>query len=1690
MRRDQRILSLFGLWVAALLLAGSLAFSAEEQEAFDPGPVLEQNRAWLHPDVEHLESVRFVHRVEPVAVRERFAWRRDGTSLVEVLERQWVAEAVGRNWVTTPDGALHFFAPGSEYAAKEPLPDRGLDRYLHNHLMGTRTNFVALDWGWKPDAFTVRNVRRDEDGQLVVQLVPNDTKYTINAGAMFHTGSSASVRDLRIGWGELTIDPRSRRILREVDYSLEGKQVSEIEFLEWQSVGAGREVPLRIHLRFPERKNFDVDYRFQWRDEGLWILAAGTSGSEGEDPQREEIRDLAINRPVPALDTALARVERSRQRLLVAETPPTTIRLADVHGFELGKKVVLAEATDEGPSPVQSLLFTFPDEEGASRWPRLAAEMLLAEPVPRAESGAELLLTLLDKSGRPTQVHRAPMAALLNAERGLAELAQSVREHNALWLSPGEGIPKLSYTFHTGSKSKEISVDESTKDDDLFCGVRLALCWRAVVARPERHHAPVQFTGTLGGREVIVAAVAESTRLSWGHGLPRVGYGGYRSMSPERRLLVVEKDSCRPLVSCYGDVEIHFLNYVEVEPGVSAPLRIVVVCEDYRDDFRFQILDGRVWLFDRSYRDDEPRASVENVLLGGAAARVTANAPEDVPPVDQLERLDWGRIDERRGAWPVGPPLVSEIIARTRPWEHPSYKPLLETEIGTGGGEAEPLVRLLIDRPTFYKEIAFWTLTWLSPDAPPRVLPGPKTLEVAAYPVKLDERVAVNVSSGKDEPYWGGIHTRINSYTVGREDGDLKASVEILSVDKSREIWAPVAAALVDEEGRLLAAGSDAVQFTIHKGIYSTEETIRLGRPHGAEPAQVLLGLQAMVTSMPMGSRWGTFFHRGPWFSYEQLLAAEDPRVWGHGVRSLHTKLRDEGLERDDLGDWWREHDGKRREMLEPHLDQLHRLLRTADDAEAQAPLARIAGHSGDGRFSDDLAKLLDHGQAEVQDAAAVGLGLLGDARGLERLRPILRRPLPEDKKDYQARGEVESWHIDAALALAVIGSDETLRSLGDVLLETVEQLREEPAERGPKLAGPVGMAEIVIQVLGGAKTPLMVDYFKQVLQSEVGRKLAYLMCPHLSRLDDNDAVREIFLEGIRRGEVSFIRSAPRDPAMVEAVAEVVARPDLSYGAFRYTVRYLGRSDAPEATEALRHAFDERLFYENEDMRLELIEALAERGDHRGLSEGFERLAGAVDASTLPEETKAREKEERDRRGRVRDLVRLITGEFPVSVVAEYLRPRKDADEATVRLAVESVLKKSHRIEVAVTTPPQRFPESVVQLSHVDDTAEGTQSYGGTGFGVRFTRPEEATHVVTVELYASRYGHAQPPAEDFHIYLLDEDQKVIQDVAYPYARVERGGETWYTFATPPTEVPREFFVGLWFNAHPTRGIFVGKDTGAKKSHSYTGTPEAGYQSVGDTYNWMVRVRVAPRDVAERVAAEMPSAPVEPAIPAPLLAPAEDQATGREVLETLAEVNRYWLSGPPPAVRTYSYEFQLDGSPPKKIEVDTKRSGGGAARQGISYYSPIHHLTRDPAQVRFRRVDMGEQRITLDYILAEPAPVAMGTGISGTWRGYFSKRVREGTLVVDAKRLVPLAHTARGLRETWSQYVDLDADHCAPLSIDVDTRFAWKFRVYEPGLWLFAFTGDGGSEGEKKLIASVDEVHVNGENATIKHAPEP
>lgn len=178
------------------------------------------------------------------------------------------------------------------------------------------------------------------------------------------------------------------------------------------------------------------------------------------------------------------------------------------------------------------------------------------------------------------------------------------------------------------------------------------------------------------------------------------------------------------------------------------------------------------------------------------------------------------------------------------------------------------------------------------------------------------------------------------------------------------------------------------------------------------------------------------------------------------------------------------------------------------------------------------------------------------------------------------------------------------------------------------------------------------------------------------------------------------------------------------------------------------------------------------------------------------------------------------------------------------------------RLTPSKATTPQRLsarkpdrhgsPSSPAEfrVGYVNDTSEKKWSLAGTGHFVRFRRPAECDTVIAVEVYASRYGSSQPPAEDFFVFLLDQRQQVIGKFALPYGQIDRGDLRWHRLVVPPTKVPEAFGVALSFDPRQTRGIFLGLDKGVAESHSYTGLPDKGFVTLEEPGDWMVRVVLA------------------------------------------------------------------------------------------------------------------------------------------------------------------------------------------------------------------------------------------------------
>jgi len=141
-------------------------------------------------------------------------------------------------------------------------------------------------------------------------------------------------------------------------------------------------------------------------------------------------------------------------------------------------------------------------------------------------------------------------------------------------------------------------------------------------------------------------------------------------------------------------------------------------------------------------------------------------------------------------------------------------------------------------------------------------------------------------------------------------------------------------------------------------------------------------------------------------------------------------------------------------------------------------------------------------------------------------------------------------------------------------------------------------------------------------------------------------------------------------------------------------------------------------------------------------------------------------------------------------------------------------------------------------LSYVDDSAESKQSLGGSGHAIVFKGPGKVT---AVQIFAGRYGMPKAPDENFHVYLLDANNKTIADFTYPYSTIVRGDMKWYTLPTRPTVVGKKFTVALSFNPHQTKGVYLGLDAGVKESHSFTGLPGGHFAPLRKRQDWMVRV---------------------------------------------------------------------------------------------------------------------------------------------------------------------------------------------------------------------------------------------------------
>lgn len=150
-------------------------------------------------------------------------------------------------------------------------------------------------------------------------------------------------------------------------------------------------------------------------------------------------------------------------------------------------------------------------------------------------------------------------------------------------------------------------------------------------------------------------------------------------------------------------------------------------------------------------------------------------------------------------------------------------------------------------------------------------------------------------------------------------------------------------------------------------------------------------------------------------------------------------------------------------------------------------------------------------------------------------------------------------------------------------------------------------------------------------------------------------------------------------------------------------------------------------------------------------------------------------------------------------------------------------------------------PAIAETLQYGDGVADGKKSFGGGGHLILFDGGAEGRWLNRVEMFGSRYGGAMPPDEDFQLYLLDANREILRKVALPYSFWERGEEYWRDLPIPPIQVPKEFGIGLTFNAERTKGVYFGTDN-VGESHSFSWVPGTDGKPM-EGFDWMVRVTV-------------------------------------------------------------------------------------------------------------------------------------------------------------------------------------------------------------------------------------------------------
>jgi hypothetical protein len=757
-------------------------------------------------------------------------------------------------------------------------------------------------------------------------------------------------------------------------------------------------------------------------------------------------------------------------------------------------------------------------------------------------------------------------------------------------------------------------------------------------------------------------------------------------------LVLFEKNTWRPLVVRVGHLEIQYRDYVEIEPGVSSPLRIVVINENdggMRFDFRFKVLDGKLWLFDRAYRDGKVVTSTEEVTWSdGKAATSTARSTEEGTPLEKLNAFDFRRITDRHVAGSHGSAVLRGIMAQFRPWEYPGYVDLMRTALSTGKQGGPTKLRMNLGPAALLKDASFFTLTWLSPEGTFAAIPGPQKVNVYAYSLSPGEIAKVKMFLGRVS-----FASGLLSAEMKQEEASYEAKVEFLDATQDKGLAATLSLAIADPQGAILSAGWRNLHFTNYQGIYSAEQLLHLGRTGDAEPLYLIPRYRTEITAERYGSSLMSFAHpHEPPLTWNQIFSAEDSRVWGYGLQLLQKNVSDElnRYVRWDFPPDALEKDLRDR-VLAPHKDTLACFLRTTKEPKWLVILAQLAGHTGDPKFRELLLPLLDHPEKEVREAAAIHLCRLGDSQGMKLVLEAFQQELhgvPEST-DYSP---ISPRLVEVFMALYIVDTDEVISTLGKTFLGWLKRPVGDRRYFDADSNGTQAACTLMLGILGHSKRPQAVDYLCRALRMETRSNVQEAILTQLQRHWGNDEVCRTIIAGLEEGNAKYFGRAPHRPEVVEVVTKKLLDPALKADAFSAAVTYLTYDKGTRARDALRQAYEKKLHADDPELWSDVICGLAHHGDCQHLSEVFDLLVKVVGQPLPPSADKKAEYERKRRIEHIGGWAGGIVRHFPPKVVAAFLRTEDTEKQPAVREAIQILVDASREIATAYKRPPLPKP--------------------------------------------------------------------------------------------------------------------------------------------------------------------------------------------------------------------------------------------------------------------------------------------------------------------------------------------------------------------------------------------------------------